>query len=71
MGGYRDPEDQDSALDFEERQGVLNVLLAPIVIGGGLVVYGVSNSSYLLAGIGALILVAVPVMVYLAQRRGY
>ena len=71
MSSYRDPEEQDSVLDFEERQGILNILLAPIVIGGGLVVYGVSTASYLLASIGALVLVAVPVMIYVAQRRSY
>ena len=71
MSGYRDQEEHDPVIDFEERQGILNVLLAPILIGGGLVVYGVSNGSYLLAGIGALGLAAVPVMIYVAQRRGY
>ena len=71
MSGYRDPEEQDSVVDFEERQGILNILLAPIVIGGALGVYGFSNGSYFLASIGALVLAAVPVMIYVAQRRSY
>lgn len=71
MSGYRDPDDADGVLEIEESRIVLWVLLAPVLIGGYLVITSFSTGSYVRAGIGAVILLSAPVMIYIAWRREY
>ena len=69
--GYRDPDEEDYVIQRDDSKAVFYVLFVPVVIGGYLLVKGVTSGGYLMAGIGALILVAIPVMIYVAWHRSY
>jgi|GEM_PF-5186262 len=71
MSGYQDPDGENYFVRREDFNGVLTVLLAPVVVGGFLLFHGFSSGSHLLEGLGLLILLAVPAMIYIAWRRSY
>ena len=71
MSGYRDPDEDDYFIQREDSRAVFNVSVAPVIVGGYLLFKGISNGGYAMVGIGAFILVAVPVMIYVAWHRSY
>ena len=71
MSGYRGPEEHDPFVEREDSRGAMNVLLAPVALGGYLLVKGLSSSAFIMAGIGALILLLVALIAYVGWRRSY
>lgn len=69
MSGYREPnEPNDGFFNMMEWRALTWLLLAPVAVGGYLLVTGLSAGAYLMAGIGGLILGCAPVMFYHAWR---
>ena len=70
MSGYRDDDEHDPTIEFEDSGAVLYVLMAPGLIGGLLIYKGIAERNYVYGGGGLLVLLGLAAMIYFNRNRG-
>jgi hypothetical protein len=71
MSGYRDDDEHEPLVEWEDWRAASNILFAPVFVGAVLVFEGIASRTYLMAAGGVLVLGAVAAMAYIGSRRQY